>query len=433
MNRKQFLILIVVGVLVGGLGLYFYNKQKESYAPSSFQTGAKVIKDFPLNDIAHLRIKQATNEVNLVRTESWTVKERYGYPANFSDIHDFLRKVWELKPIQDVEVGKSQYGRLQLTNPNEASGTNSGTLVEFKDAKEATVKSIILGKKAMKESQGGMFGGGGEFPVGRYVLVPENPPRVWLVSEAFSSIETKPEQWLSKDFFKVEKVKSVSVTFPDKATNNWSISRETENGEWKLADAKEEEKFENSKASSLNYALSSPSFNDVAPPDLKPEESGMANPTVAKLETFEGFLYTVNISGKTNEENHYLKVNVQGNFAKERPLGKDEKPEDKEKLDKEFKEKTEKLQEKLKNEQKFDKWTYLVSKWTVDALLKERKDFLAEKKDEKKDDAKTATTAKPADPSAPPFDTIPPEIKNLAPPFPVPPTETKKTDSEKKE
>ncbi len=431
MNRKQFSILIVLGVLVGGLGFYLYNRQKESYAPSSFQTDAKVIKDFPLNDIAHLRIKQATNEVNLVRGDTWTVKERYGYPANFTDIHDFLRKVWELKPVQDVEVGKSQYGRLQLINPNEAQGTNSGTLVEFKDAKEATVKSLILGKKMMKESQGGMFGGGGgEFPVGRYVLVPENPPHVWLVNETFSSVDTKPEQWLSKDFFKVEKVKSVSVTFPDKATNNWSISRETETGEWKLADLKPEEKFENSKASSLNYALSSPSFNDVASPDLKPEESGMDKPTLAKLETFEGFLYTVNISGKTNEDNHYLKVNVQGNFAKERTPGKDEKPEDKEKLDKEFKEKTEKLQEKLKNEQKFDKWTYLVSKWTVDALLKERKDFLADKKDEKKEDAASGTV-KPAEATAPPFDTVPPEIKNLAPPPPIPPAT--KTDSEKKE
>jgi hypothetical protein len=434
MNRKQFLTLIVLGVLVGGLGLYLYNRQKESYAPSSFQTGAKVIKDFPLNEIAHLRIKQATNEVNLVRAESWTVKERYGYPANFTDIHDFLRKVWELKPVQDVEVGKSQYGRLQLINPNESQGTNSGTLVEFKDAKDATVKSIILGKKAMKESQGGMFGGGGgEFPVGRYVLVPENPPHVWLVNETFSSVDTKPEQWLNKDFFKVEKVKSVSVTFPDKATNNWSISRETENGEWKLADAKPDEKFENSKASSLNYALSSPSFNDVASPELKPEESGLANPTMAKLETFDGFLYTVNISGKTNEDNHYLKVSVQGSFAKERTPAKDEKPEDKEKLEKEFKEKTEKLQEKLKNEQKFDKWTYIVSKWTLDALLKERKDFLADKKDEKKDDAKKDAAAKPADSAIPPFDTIPPEIKNLVPPPPVPPTETKKADSEKKE
>ncbi len=435
MNGKQFAILIVLGVLVGGFGLFLHRKQKEAYAPSSFASGAKVMKDFPLNDIAHLRIKQATNEVNLVRGESWTVKERYGYPANYSEIADFLRKIWELKPVQEVEVGKSQYGRLQLQSPLESQGTNSGTLVEFKDAKDATVKSLLLGKKQMKESQGGAFGGGGgEFPVGRYVLVPENPPHVWLVSEAFTSIETKPDQWLNKDFFKVEKVKSVSVSYPDKPTNSWTITRETESGEWKMAEAKEGEKFDNAKASSLNYALSSPSFNDVASPDLKPEETGLAQPIVAKLETFEGFTYTVNVGAKTNEDNYFFKVSVQGNVPKERPPAKDEKPEDKAKLDKEFKEKTEKTQEKLKYEQKLDKWTYLVSKWTVDALLKERKDFLADKKDEKKDDSRK-DAARTGDPSGLPFDALPPEIKNLVPP--ALPAEIKKPDTapatEKKE
>ncbi len=40
MNRKQFLTLIVLGVLVGGLGLYFSNKRRAFFAPSSFQTEA---------------------------------------------------------------------------------------------------------------------------------------------------------------------------------------------------------------------------------------------------------------------------------------------------------------------------------------------------------------------------------------------------------
>ena len=74
-----------------------------------------------------------------------------------------------------------------------------------------------------------------------------------------------------------------------------------------------------------------------------------------------------------------------------------ETKEVKEKLDKEFKEKTEKLQEKLKTEQAYAKWTYVVSKWTVDNLLKERKDLLAEKKEEPKKDETKPADAKPAE------------------------------------
>lgn len=409
MNRKQFAILIILGLVVGGLGLYFYNKRKESFTATSFESGQRVLKDFPLNEVAHVRVKTTTNEVNLVRgEEGWTVKERFNYPANFSEISQFLRTVWELKPVQDVEVGASQYGRLTLVNPTENQSTNSGTLVEFKDAKGTTTKSMILGKNVTRASEAGPFGGGGEFPVGRYVLVPENPPRVWLVNETFSNVQTEPEQWLNKDFFKIEKIKSVSVTAPQ-GSNTWSLARETEGGEWKMKDLQEGENFDNSKASSLNYLLSSPSFNDVASPETKIEETNRL--ASAKIETFEGFAYTINVGGKTNEDNLLLNMDVSANFEKERKAPADEKPEDKEKADKEFKEKLEKLEEKLKNEEKYEKWTYQVSKWTVDSLLKPRKDFMTEKKEEPKSE-----TAKPADTNALPVETIPPELKNVLPP-----------------
>jgi hypothetical protein len=127
----------------------------------------------------------------------------------------------------------------------------------------------------------------------------------------------------------------------------------------------------------------------------------MDKAVVAHLDTFDGFAYTVKIGGKSGEENHYFQLAVAGNFPKERAPGKDEKPEDKDKLDKEFKEKTAKLEERLKTEKAFDKWTYVVSKWTVDGLLKDRKDLLAEKKEEpKKEEAKTP-------------DVTPPELKTL--------------------
>jgi len=420
MNRKPFFILIVLGLLVGGLGFYLYNQRKGTFTASSFDSGQKVLKDFPLNDVARVRIVTATNELNLARGEAWGVKERWDYPANFSDISEFLRKAWELKPVQEVEAGPSQYGRLELLNPVDHKGTNAGTLIEFKDGKDSMLKSLVLGKKFLKESAPSQFGGGGEWPVGRYILVPGSPAKVWLVSEAFANIEAKPESWLSKDFLKVEKIQSVTLTHPANPEGSWSIRRETESGEWKLADAKEGENFDASKASGLNFALSSPSFNDVVSPDAKPEETGLAQPTVAKLETFEGFAYTVQI-GKTNDDAIYLKASVEGNFPKERTPGADEKPEDKEKLDKEFKEKTDKLQEKLKSEQAHAKWAYLVSKWTVDALLKERKEFMAEKKAET-----PAPAAEPAPLEVPPVETIPPELKNL----PVPPLPERKPENE---
>ena len=261
-------------------------------------------------------------------------------------------------------------------------------LVELKDSAGKTARSVLLGAKHMREGRGGSpFGGDAGWPDGRYVMVDNKTEAIALVSDPLTQAEPKPEDWISKDFIKVEKLKSVSVTATN-ATNNWKLVRETESGDWKLADAKGDEKADSSKCSGLNFLLQSPSFNDVAL-GWKFDDANKPTSTAA-LETFDGFAYTVKLANKSGDD-YYLQVAVSADLPKERTPGKDEKKEDKDKLDKEFKEKIQKLQDKLKTEKAFEKWTYVVSKWTVDNLLKERKEFLAEKKEEpKKDEAQPA-------------------------------------------
>src|SRR6267143_4836357 len=148
-----------------------------------------------------------------------------------------------------------------------------------------------------------------------------------LISEPLANIDPKPDQWLNKDFFKVEKVRSVAVTFLN-ATNSWKLDRETESGEWKLADAKPEEKLDSAKASGVSNPLSSPSFVDVmigAPP----EQTGLDKPTLIALETFDNFNYTVKVGTKTNDNYPFI-MSIAATLPKERTPGQDEKPEDKE-------------------------------------------------------------------------------------------------------
>ena len=176
------------------------------------------------------------------------------------------------------------------------------------------------------------------------------------------------------------------------ATNSWKVTRDTETAsDWKLADAKPDEKLDSSKTSSFSYALSSPSFNDVLPADTKPEQTGLDKPTVVTLDTFDNFTYTLKLGQKTND-NLPMVVAVTAQIPKERTPGKDEKPEDKTRLDKEFKDKQKKLEDKLTQEQSYGKWIYLVSNWTVDSLLKDRNQLLVEKKEEPKKDEKAAST-----------------------------------------
>jgi hypothetical protein len=409
MNRKQVVSLIIALIVIGGAGLLVYKNKTKSWEASGAQLGAKVVKDFPMNDVEQIRIKQHAGEVHLVKkSDLWVVQERNGYPANFGNISEFVKKVWELKVARPMPVAEKQLARLELTPPDK--GTNSGTVVEFKEKGGKSAASLVLGKKHMKESAGNSPYGGGSWPDGRFIMVGNDPKTVALVSEAFANIEAKPEEWIDKDFFKVENHKSITVSSPN-VSNNWAVVKESQTNDWRLADAKASEQLDTGKASGVTSALSYPSFNDVAT-NTAPDQTGLDKPTVAKIETFDGLRYEVKIGKKlADKDDHYMQVAINGNFPKERTPGKDEKPEDKEKLDKEFKEKLAKQEEKLKNEKAFEQWVYIVPKYTLEPLLKARQELLKEepkKEEEKKDEPATSST--PPKPAPGPADNLVPKI-----------------------
>jgi len=377
MNKKQFLILVVLVAVLGVWGLSRWRGQSSSWSGGGATAGKKLLGEFDVNAVAQLAIKRGTNELLLAKKDDvWRVAQRNDYPANFGEISAFLIKLKDLKIVQTEQVGASQLPRLELA----ASGTNVPTVVEFRDAGGKAFKTLTLGKKHMRgggqSSPMDEMGGDGGFPDGRYVQVSGMTDSVALISDALADVEPDAGHWLNKTFFKVEKPKSVSVAFAE-ATNSWTLARETESGEWKLADAKADEKLDSGKSASVTSPFTSPSLNDVAL-GLTQEQSGLDKPTVIKVLTFDGFEYTVNVGAKTND-NFLLTVAVAGNFPKERPAVADEKPEDKAKADKEFADKLKVHQEKLATESAFGKWTYQVASWTVEPLLKKRSELLEDK------------------------------------------------------
>ena len=333
MNRKQLVLLLLAGLVLGGIGVYVGRQKSASFQRVAKIASEHLLGDFPVNDVAQLTIRRGTNEVNLVRTEGWTVRERNQYPAGAADIVELARKLWDLRAAQSQKIGPSQLGRLELLPPD--AGTNSATQVELKGHDGKPIRTLLLGRQSLRGGGGGDPFGGGGWPNGRWVYLPDQPGAAYLVSESFSEIEPRPERWLKKDFFRIEKPRSVAVEFPV-ATNSWKLTRESEAGDWKLADAKAGEQLDSAKAASVSNPLGSPTFTDVLPGD-QAGGTGTNAPVVVKIETFDGFAYTIKVGQQTNDE-YRLTVAVAAVIEKERTPGKDEKPEDKARLDKEFKE-----------------------------------------------------------------------------------------------
>ncbi len=425
MKGKQLFILLVLAALAVGAWYLLGERTRATWAGSGATRGK--VMTFPINDVEHLKIKNAAGELNVVKKgDSWIVQERADYPANFEQVGSLLRKLWDLKAGQEVKVGASQLPSLELDEPGK--GDKAGTLLELIGADGKTLAGVILGKKQMRKPPGGeseMGGGMGGMPTGRYIK-PVGSAKVSLVSEVFDDVEPKPEKWLAKDFVKIEGPKSIAVAGQTDA-QKWTVTRESATGEWKLADAKPDEKLDTNKTFSLGNIFSSPSFDDVLAADAKPEETGLDKPTVVKIETFDGFSYELKI-GKSNGKATPVMVSVTANIPKERTPGKDEKPEDKAKLDEEFAARKKRLEEKLAGEQKFAGRAYLVQQFAVDPLLKDRTALLPDKPAEPAPAAGapapgTPVPGAPGTPAPAPATAtpIPPEGKKPAPEPPAKP------------
>src|SRR5581483_975362 len=146
--------------------------------------------------------------------------------------------------------------------------------------------------------------------------------------------------------------------------------------DWKLANAKPNEEVNNATANSFTSLLTSLRFGDVLPPDAKLEEHGLDKPDTLTVQTFDRFTYTLKI-GKPANESYPVSVTIAADPVKERTPAPEEKPEDKPKLDEQFKTRLKQLEEKAAAEKECEQRIYLIPKTRLDPFLKDRNELLA--------------------------------------------------------
>jgi hypothetical protein len=134
-----------------------------------------------------------------------------------------------------------------------------------------------------------------------------------------------------------------------------------------------------SNLSGVTSPFNSASFNDVLAGDTKPEISGLTNVTILTVVTFDGFTYTAKIGQKRGDD-FPVAISIAANLPSERAAAIAEKPEEKTRLDKEFKDQETKLAEKLSHEKQFQNWIYYMPAFTLDQILKPKNQLLAEEK-----------------------------------------------------
>ena len=368
MKGRHILILLVLVAIVGAIGLFVHQRSQSEWVQSAAPPGAKVL-DFPINDVARVVIRGKDGQINLAKkSDVWVVEEKADYPANFERTSRLLRELWELHPVQELNIGQSQFARLELVEPGQSD--KPGTVVELKDKNGKTLAKLVAGKQNMRTSEGPR-----QFPIpmGRYVLAPQTG-KVALVNHPLD-VDAKPESWVKRDFVKINNPSSITLSgqTPEK---HWTLTRSDAKADWKLADAKPNEELDKTTTISLATVLSSSTFADVLPLDAKPDEYGLDKPDVLTIQTFDGFTYLLKI-GKAESNNYAVAVSVSANLVKDRSPAPEEKPEEKAKNDQEFDKKLKDFQQKAASEKGLESRIYLVPKFTLDPFLKDRMALLA--------------------------------------------------------
>lgn len=367
MNARIAAVLVLLLALLGGGALYYQHQQRER--PSAVGTlGKPLLQGLRVADVASIAIREPQSAITLERKETgWAIAERGGFPADVERVREFLLKAIELKIGQAEPLGPADRKRLQLDD--------AATRVEFRDADGKPLSVLRIGRKYFKSEPENPEKAMGD---GRFVMLPADEKTVYIISDPFGQASARSSEWISRTGFSAEKARSLEMARP--AGDGWKIERATEDAEWTLAGAKPGEKLEMARANSAAYALANLDLADVAPPEAKPEETGLGSPTVLTATTFDGLTYTLHL-GALKGENYYATAAVAG---EPKPQGKDAE------------ERAKKLAERLPRERALAGHTLLVAKSRIEDALKARAELLA--REEPKPEAEKS--AKPEKPQA---------------------------------
>jgi hypothetical protein len=374
MNRKQFLILVVALIVLGGASFALFWQDLSSYRESGAKIGAKLLPSIKVADVAQIELRDAKNKTTLVRKENgWVVQERSGYPAEFKAISDLIIKLIDLKVVQSDTIGESLMPRVQLVEPAKAKdgGEGAGTQVELKDAAGKTLANVVLGKTILKKDPGNPLPNAVDgVPAGRYVRVLDNN-NVVVVSDPLANASAEPGKWLDKSFAKAERIKTLALA----GDGGWKISRDQEWSQWKFAAGGGD--LDASSAVAAVNGLGNLSFNDVAV-TAKPEDEG--TPIVLTAETFDNLTYTYRMAKRKTGDEYLVNISVVGEPPATRTAEKDEKPEEKERRDKDFAESRKRMEVRLAREKIQSQWSYIVDGKQIAPLVKTRDQLVAVRK-----------------------------------------------------
>ncbi|MEM9237476.1 MAG: DUF4340 domain-containing protein, partial [Verrucomicrobiota bacterium] len=385
MSKRQVIVLWAIALVLVVTLIAVKSSRSEGFQSATDRSrGDNLLADFEPTEVAKLEIIRGdTRSIMAKKDGQWVVSNRDDFPADTPAVNELLRTLDEVKVTQGVEADPSFAPRFGM-DPKASDDEELGTEMILSNDAGTELARLTFGKNVEGESANPMnpFGGGGG-STGRFVRNHGDSSGIYITSELFPTLLPEASVWLSNDFVKVQRIKSVKVTEAGKPEAvAWELTREDDTKDFTLVGKQDSENIDNSALSPFKNLLSYARFEDVVPAEATKTAWQDDQKMTATLVTFDNFTYTIDFGpAKASEEGSLLKegdylmtVAVTAEIAAEREKPEDESEEDAKKADEAFANTKKELEENLAATQKLAGRVFKVSKFTVDALLKQRAD-----------------------------------------------------------
>jgi len=271
--KKLPLMLIAAAMLVG-LAALMSHRERTRGRPAP-ELGQRLVPGFASvlagGSIQTIAISRGETTSTLELGENgWTVREQFGYPADFARLQRLLPTLGEVKIGQVLAAGAA-------LDPAET------TIVQWLDASGKVIGGVRLGQTRQAPAREDQPYGA---PAGGRFVSREGDAKVYLVGDALTEFDADPKSWVDKQLLSVAAtdVETVRIEHADGET----VELAKNGGDLTLLGLADSEEFDASKRYGVGGALSYLRFSDVADPALADDVTGLATATVYRATTSRG-------------------------------------------------------------------------------------------------------------------------------------------------
>jgi hypothetical protein len=353
MKPGKFFALVIAAAVLVALAVWT-NRRSQATPPSI--VGKKLLPSLALESVACVEISRSGAPVSIVRNDNgWTVTNLFGYPADVSKLQAALLKLAEQK------IGEIGRGVNIDTN---------ATLVDLQGASGKPLATLRLGAPRPAADRPGA-----RPPQGRYVAV-AGDSQVYLVKDGLEEFDGEARDWVNSQLLSLASTDIQTIELASPTSGVVTLSRES--GSLQMQGLATNEEFDTSRSYGVESAFSYLNFTGVADPKLGDAQTGLATPSTYRVRLKNGDLYTARIGSAAANGDHYLHMD-----AVLSPPGTNATAQ------------AEQAVRKAELDQKFGKWTYLISAVNAENMTRTRAELVKPKVAATNETATASTPATP--------------------------------------